>query len=500
MTLYVETGYVNENYVTSGLFIDWANKIIHVPRTHLLLVQSSPTEVRELDLNIFRLELKALEAGITGITFLDTHQHNPPVTVGGVTLARVVEIINEYTITFEDGQYAVNISGGNSNVGDVVNQNQVSVRSANSAGLTYSKEIEDLSFLDGRIWIDTENGNSGTQYPRGTPADPCLSYKDAEDIAENRGLPHRFWLSGLQLLGLHANDEIEQSDWLGLSPTLSTLVFNGVNTTNYTIRRCSVTGLCRGTFSLQDGVLSNVVDFSGDASNCGIDGTITLPSGVSPEMITIHNCFSIVPGTGTPVLDCNHATGLQAQFRGYNGGIHIKNYSSVDNAMTIDLGSGHAKLDSTCTAGTIVVRGTGKVTDNSGPGCTVVQNVAPVWSVEEKDATLNALGGIADAITLLQKYEENRSVIDKDNKTLTIYDDDEVTPILSFSLRNSEGDPSVDEVAERLPIYIPVTPTPTVTPTSTMTPTPAPTVTPTPSDDGVGGDGLFSTEFSAEFE
>jgi hypothetical protein len=52
-----------------------------------------------------------------------------------VVLAMVIEIINGYTVTFEDGQYAVNLVGANSNVGDKVNLNDVSVRSANSAGL-----------------------------------------------------------------------------------------------------------------------------------------------------------------------------------------------------------------------------------------------------------------------------------------------------------------------------------------------------------------------------
>jgi hypothetical protein len=99
------------------------------------LVQASPTEIRELDLNAFRLKLKDLEDSPEGMPYLDTHRHNTSVTLGGVTFARLIEIINDYTITFEDGQYAVNLVGANSNVGDRVNVNQVSVRSANSAGL-----------------------------------------------------------------------------------------------------------------------------------------------------------------------------------------------------------------------------------------------------------------------------------------------------------------------------------------------------------------------------
>jgi len=50
----------------------------------------------------------------------------------------VVEIINGYTVTFEDDSYAVNLVGANSNIADVVNLNTVSVRAANSAGLIQS--------------------------------------------------------------------------------------------------------------------------------------------------------------------------------------------------------------------------------------------------------------------------------------------------------------------------------------------------------------------------
>jgi len=101
----------------------------------MTLVDSGPPEVRGLDVNAFRLELNALQASAEGISFDTTHTHNAPVTVGGVSLARVVEIINGYTVTFEDLSYIVNLSGANNNVSDVTNLNLVSVRSANSGGL-----------------------------------------------------------------------------------------------------------------------------------------------------------------------------------------------------------------------------------------------------------------------------------------------------------------------------------------------------------------------------
>jgi hypothetical protein len=67
--------------------------------------------------------------------FDDTHSHNAQVTIAGVTLARVIEIINGYTITFEDGQYVVFLVNANSNIIEETNKNQVSLASSNSAGL-----------------------------------------------------------------------------------------------------------------------------------------------------------------------------------------------------------------------------------------------------------------------------------------------------------------------------------------------------------------------------
>jgi hypothetical protein len=118
-----------------AITINWATKVINVPRADMTLIQSSPTEIRELDVNWFRLQLKDIEDNVEGQPFTDTHVHNTEITFGGLTLSRVVQIIDPYTITFEDGQYAVDLTGANNNIADRTNVNQVSVRSHNSAGM-----------------------------------------------------------------------------------------------------------------------------------------------------------------------------------------------------------------------------------------------------------------------------------------------------------------------------------------------------------------------------
>ncbi len=116
--------------------IIWGTKVIEVPQSYLTNITGT---LYELDTEQFRLDLKNLEDDEEGMPFPDTHNHNTEVTVAGITYARVIEIINGYSITFEDGQYSVRLAGSNNNFFDVengiLNQNQVQVIPGNSAGL-----------------------------------------------------------------------------------------------------------------------------------------------------------------------------------------------------------------------------------------------------------------------------------------------------------------------------------------------------------------------------
>ena len=137
--------------------VNWLTKTITIPKSELVQVQATPNEIYQLDLQAFRLALLDIQDSPDGIVYPDTHRHNTTVTVGGVTLARVIEIINDYMIEFEDGQYAVNLIGANSNVADRVVVNQVSVRSANSAGLVQSTAAltqTDIDNVSNAVWAN----------------------------------------------------------------------------------------------------------------------------------------------------------------------------------------------------------------------------------------------------------------------------------------------------------------------------------------------------------
>ena len=121
-----------------AITIDWATKVISVPKADLTFISGT---LYELDTNWFRKELKALEAGVYGIVNQRTHIHTTEVAVAGVTYARFVEIINGYSVEFEDDPliYSIRIVGSNNKIFDVENgilvPNHAHVVPTNAAGL-----------------------------------------------------------------------------------------------------------------------------------------------------------------------------------------------------------------------------------------------------------------------------------------------------------------------------------------------------------------------------
>lgn len=127
------------------------------------MTQTSVTpDIWQLDLNAFRVALKDWEDSQDGLPMPDTHRHNTEVSLGGLTFARVIEVLAPYTFTFQDGQYAVNFLGANTNLADRVNVNQVSVRPNNSAGLIVVTSGSGITEQD-KIDIRTEIDNNSTQ-------------------------------------------------------------------------------------------------------------------------------------------------------------------------------------------------------------------------------------------------------------------------------------------------------------------------------------------------
>ena len=351
-----------------AISINWGTKVIYIPKNDTLDVTpaGSPREIRQLSIDEFRLTLNDLQDNVDGMTFLTTHLHTAPISLGGVTLAKVIEIINGYTVTFEDGQYAVNLAGANSNIADVTNVNQVSVRSANSAGL------QDLSTLltaayQGQVVV-ASTGQAGTFIPIGTRATPVNNFTDAITISSTLGIRRiQLATSGTLSAGVVASGRT----FFGDNSSVDTLqIDDGANVSDCSFNELTVSGTLDGNNIFRNCTVANISYVNGLLQECSLTGTISIDGTAQANLI---NCWSGTAGIADNQLvtiDMGGA-GNSLALRNYAGGILLRNYTG-GGAVTLDFSSGRIIIDASCTGGSIGVRGVCDVTDNSTVNCTVL--------------------------------------------------------------------------------------------------------------------------------
>ena len=333
------------------LSVNEVTKVITVPQSDLLLQSGS---VYTYDTETFRTELRQWEASFPGGPRSTTHKRNPPVTVGGITLAQTIEVINGYTVTFQDGQYRVILQGSNNNILDVANVNQVSIAPTNSAGLTYSKQVEDQSFTDSRVWVNTISGRPGTDFPRGTPGDPVDNLTDTQSIIANRTLPQRIFLRGPLVVA--SGQSISNYDIKGSGAELASINLATTSTSNdLVVEGLEITGDLSGSITARNSTsLVDIDDFNGTMANCGVGGTITLADNAD---VLMDSCYSQEPFTGTPIFVMGANSKLQ--LRNWSGGVEVRSLTAGCE-VSVDLDPGRLRLNHVSnTGGNIVLRGTG---------------------------------------------------------------------------------------------------------------------------------------------
>ncbi len=372
-TLYTDDDYiVDDNYIQIDVEVNWTTGEIFVPKFKSIVVQTNPLEIRQLNLDEFRLTLKDLEDDADGMSYLDTHQHNTTVTVGGVTLARVIEIINSYTVTFEDGQYAINLVGANSNVSDVVNVNQVSVRSANSAGL------QDLSTMlasayQGRVVVNHVTGQPGTSVPLGTFSTPVSNTSDAITIASKLGVDNFLYDTSTEI-----NEDLSAGYSIrGGSPQYKLTANPIANLTGCALRNLTVEGELDGLNVLQGCNILDITNVSGFIEKCAFTGTATFNNST-----IIMGSYSNRDGGLYPIFT---VLAGNLAMRDFHGSAGLDGITQGDHS--IELYGGRTVIENTCVGGTIYVRGQPtEIIDNSGPGCTVfIETNSSQTGITEQD-------------------------------------------------------------------------------------------------------------------
>lgn len=117
-----------------ALDINWVTGVIFIPRADMPIVQSTPVEVRSLDIPQFHRDLRSIHASVQGAPYPTTHTHILTYTASGLIVPEATLILPPYTVVFEAGLYVVTALDANSNIGDRIIPNGVTFIGNNSTG------------------------------------------------------------------------------------------------------------------------------------------------------------------------------------------------------------------------------------------------------------------------------------------------------------------------------------------------------------------------------
>ncbi len=424
-------------------YSDPAEYIINIPRADMTLIATVPSEIRQLNIDDLRTELGDLQDDAAGVWAPTAFFHTPPLTISGVTLARVVEILDPYVIQFEDDLYNVNITGGNSNISDKTIKNQVGVNTANSAGLQDPFALQAGAFL-GEVAIKADSGLTGTTFPLGTRAFPVNNLADARTIAISRGLAtiavigdFTFSSGDFSAGFTFKGDNVE---------TTEITIDSGVDVTNCTFQTATIMGTLDGNNIFSHCTVKSVMMFEGIIHECGIIGPIEIGAGTVAQLI---GCWSEIAGGGVgayPMIDMGGAAGTDLLVRDYSGGLGLGNLSNANTTASLDMSSGRVVLDADLTAGSITIRGIAEVTDNSA-GATVSDSTLQTITVPD------ILSGVVDdtgasditvGISLKALYALAAGNVDRsglDDRDATFFDQSGLTALIKNRTTDSTRRP-----------------------------------------------------------
>lgn len=377
--LYVEDGYVEEGWIQTGITIDYPNGIVFVPKATLVLTQSVPKEIYNHSMTQLHEILRAEEDTEDGRPFPIILEYDKGKTVGGVPLAPSLEISDYYVVEYEDGQYAVNLVGMNTNVADKTVVNQVSVRPQNSAGLTDVSVLSNAAY-GGEVVYNETRGQAGVVNPIGTLKTPSNNWTDAMVIANDVNAKE-INLQGVLTLGDGNNAEYRII--VGSHPLSSTLIVdNASDTIGLIAKNLTFSGDLDGGAILEHCVLGQVNYFAGFINDCALTNNTIFINGVAVMMACSAGQDAIHP----PKVDLKNATSFSMW--GYQGNIELVNCDAdIQINITMD---GELFIHQSCVAGTFDIYGDCKV-NHTQTGTEIVKDSSTGSPLEIAQAVLDEI-------------------------------------------------------------------------------------------------------------
>jgi hypothetical protein len=240
---------------------------------------------------------------------------------------------------------------------------QVVITASSSATLSDLEAIQYSSY-GGGVSVDITSSNSGTTYPVGNQEYPVNNLVDAVSIANEKGFDHLFIRTSMTLdSGTDMrNFHIEGKSHVNTVLTIDT----NAQVDNVCIANAHVTGVLDGGVEIKNCVVGDITYVNGHIHDSSLYGTIYLDGNEDAVLV---NCIQL-DGVNRPNIDMG-GSGQNLSVTQFTGVLEISNLTGYAVAG-IGLSSGSVTIESSVSAGVIIVTGIGRVTDNSTGSANVI--------------------------------------------------------------------------------------------------------------------------------
>ena len=420
MTTYTVAPYAEDGYVEEGYFATWSTSVIHrvdVPSKRIFLkigvrtyhpvtdIYREMRFIRRTDVSLRKIDMPVLAEG------------NLP-KGGGKFTPRYAIFRNGWRIVPADETHTLYISGeqitddGQSGPAII---DTTPLSTGTNVTLHYEPPSSELVRADeeiaalqkaayfNKVVLDKTFGVAGTLTPIGTQAKPVNNVPDLRIIASEYGIgtvqlqPGNYTfgagedLSGFVVYGEHA---IRTMVTIGVAADAADIQLRDVFLVNSTL---DGNAYISHTF-----VSGGLYGFYGFMESSMISGVVVFENTQQSFLIDCKSACVGLDTTDIPIFDMN-AGGLNIAVRNWSGPVKIANSTDINNTICIDVVSGASVIiDSSCTAGTIIVRGIANIINE---GAMTVTKEANMNTADIVNAVNIGALDLTEVLTELSKVE-----------------------------------------------------------------------------------------------
>ncbi len=405
--------------IRNDVTVDWDVS----PR--LLTVAAPSTEITVQDIVDTCRQFEDSPRGLSELYLIDAAGKEP---LGGTVYVGITATLNNAYIAFEarpgPSWVLCIISGGNIVAIDAIGADldpryptayTTVDRTASSSATLQEQSLLEHSSFNGKVAVDLVNGYAGTDTnvdgnPIGTDLAPSNNWADALIIANSRGFTK---FSVIGDAPVNGSNDFSDFEFIGQSTGKTLLTLAALaNTSGVEIIDATITGTIDGENHIHNSIVVDLTYVNGGVTNCGLIGDIELSGDA-----TFNDCYT-VDQDDPPVIDMGGIHSLAMP--NYSGLVTIKNLNDSNQEVGIGLNAGMVVIDSTVTAGTIIVSGVGVITDNSTGTVVVdtsglISNTAIADAVWDEDLSPHIISKSASTAVRSMVYRVGSVTYDSDN-------------------------------------------------------------------------------------